>query len=219
MRERLRRFWENQVPLVRSNLAAAALALGGVLLLNLGVWGLVRLLPPERYFAYNNAMTLLRSLLILLLALVGYHAFRVSVNFLLGRSVVTVWGLLLAWLSLAPVGLALWGMPSLVEASIAQAAGRGYGQEYRAFSRLCTAWIAQSREMESPIEVDTAALGLGSSAFQVQATVIINYASSRPAYGFACVLDEDTPADFGRASSYHYEPLRQSMYQFYQKAS
>ncbi len=222
MFQRLQGFWENQPPLVRSNVSVGVMTLGGVLLLHLILPLVIRFLDIQQVFDYLiPPMDILSILLQLLFVLLALNALRITFQFLTNRGVLTLLGVSLAWLSLVLIALAYVERPSVVEKYVGYAAGRSFGSVSQDFSALCDQWKNewQARSDDSVFTANTEGIGWlqEQEVYTLQDTVFVNFGKNMLDVGLACAVDEQPPTDVGRANNYKYSLIRGIEYRFYEE--
>ncbi|MBZ0309554.1 MAG: hypothetical protein K8I82_26055, partial [Anaerolineae bacterium] len=191
MFQRLQGLWENQPPLVRSNVSVGIMTLVGVLLLHLILPLIIRFLDIQQVFDYLiPPMDILSILIQLLFVLLALNALRVTFQFLTSRSVLTLMGVSLAWLSLVLIALAYMERPSVVEKYVGHAAGRSFGSVSQDFSELCEQWQQEwkNRSDDSAFIVNAEDIGAlqGQEVYTLQDTVFINFGEKMIDVGLAC---------------------------------
>lgn len=218
----LQRLWENQPPLVRSNVSVGALVLGGVLVLHLIIPLAIRVLDIQQVFDYLlPPMDILSILIQLLFVLLALNALRITVQFLSGKSVLTLLGVMLGWFSLLLLLLAYVERPSVVEKYIGYAAGRSFSGVSDDFSEMCEQWRQAWSAEDGEFTVTTENLGVlqgqAKEAYKIQDTAIVNFGDGLLDVGLACALDGQPPSDVGRANNYKYTRIRGAEYYFYEE--
>ncbi len=220
---RIVRFWENQIPLVRSNLSIGGGIFGGVLVLQLLLQMAVRVLSIEQVFNYlPSPLDILVILTQLLFVLLGLNALRVTYQYIFNRGVLTLTGVTLAWLSLVLVVGAYVARPHLAQTYISYAGGRSFGSIHDDFSALCDGWQREYNNLDAESDFTLATEPLGSlagvaEAYEVRNTVMVNFGEQPIDVGLVCVLDGQPPEDAGRAANYKFARLADEEYVFYEE--
>jgi len=221
MNDWIAQFLEDQHPLVRMNVKMGVVVFGAMLGLQVAVWLGVQMLETRLMFRFNMALRLYHTLLLLLLVMMSYNVLKVLVQFLRGRGVFTVRGLVLSLAGVLLLLGAIGGMPSVLNASVAHVTGRSFGAVYADFDALCQRWDAEWGGAEiSALDLEQEDLGrLGTEAdvFKVRDTIIFNFGQPGQAFGLACVLRGQQPEAVGRTNNYTFRQIQPSQYEFVQE--
>jgi hypothetical protein len=219
--EFIERFLEDQPPLVRSNLKMGVGMVVLVLVLHIAVGVAVRLVDANTMFEFNNLLNLFKTLVVLLILMMVINALRVLIAAARAQGVFTPKATILAVLSVGLVIIGLLNLPNIFARTLAQNAGRSYGDIYQDFHEHCTRWKSEWADKEDVVTFNPDRENLGRLAQEAQVfktadTIIFDFSDSFPAYGFACTPYGDAPADSGRAYNYHYQKIADSEYRFIQ---
>ena len=216
--QRLERFLEDQHPLVRSNLRLGLTLVAAIVGLHAAIFAGVRVLKPRLMFEVNTWLRLLTTLVVLMLIILVYNALKVTVQYMRGRGVFTWRSIILAYGAVILLLLALFNMPDVFDRAVSATVGRSYGTIHSEFSEICARWEADWRDEEAVTldveEEELGRLGEETDVYRVRNTVFFDFGDDDYAFGFACALREDLPADSGRARDYNYSRIGGPEYQF-----
>lgn len=219
---RLRDFWENQPPLVRSNFSIGAMMLGGVLLLHLIIPLLLRMLDIRQIFRYLlSPMDILTILIELLFVLLALNALRLTYQFFTGNSVLTFAGVAMGWLALVLVAGAYLVRPHLVDKYVAYSGARSFGSIHQDFSDLCDSWQTEWNNLAADADFALAEKPLGNlqgmgEVYEIRNAVMLNFGTDNIDVGLACALDGQPPEDAGRGANYKFSRIEGATYRFYE---
>lgn len=204
----LRRFWEDQHPLVRMNISIG----GGFLLLWLGLHAIIRVgmqaSEPATLFRLHIFMQMFSTLALLMGVLALYNVLRLLWLVINRHS--SPQAVALAALCVLVLVIPVLYPPDLVKAAIARSSGASFSQLYEEVLALCDSW----QTIEDVASIELATLETAPQIFRVQETIVFNYAVEQPDYGLACALQDHRPATVGLAANYEYDPVGGAVYTF-----
>ncbi|MFP4322584.1 MAG: hypothetical protein ACLFTK_09035 [Anaerolineales bacterium] len=216
------RFLENQHPIVRSHLGMGIGAVVLMLALHVALRLLGGIVAPQLLFQLQFGLQLLQTLLLLMLALMGFNLLKVTVATLRRRDVFMPRSVILVLLGMFLFAGGVWIMPNVFERAVAARLNMSYDAAYTDFRAACDDLHNQTAAA-GEIVYDEAELDLGVlrdtvDTFRVRSTIIFNVGDDDLDFGWACALQGDSPSSAARARHYEYERIEGRYYRFVERA-
>lgn len=211
--------WENLHPTVRHVVSSSAAFATVSILMGIAALLLPYIVAPAIFFriAIIERLWLVGSVLIF--ALIALRLLKSL--WLLYRQIVSPIGFTFVLVSPAILIAIISFIPTFFEGAIRQRMDMSYGAVYGDLQALCADWedlysqsdFATFRPQEQPLGIfDDADVDV----WRERNTVFFDMGDADFPYGFACVLDNDTPIESGRRSGeFRYVLIEDIYYQFY----
>jgi hypothetical protein len=182
----------------------------------------VRYMDTRFMFVANSWLRLLTTLVVLMVVILAYNAFKITVQYVRRQGVFTWRSLVLSYMAVAVLGGALFNMPDVFDRAVAASVGRSYTSVHRVFHEACARWDADWIDSDAVTldieEEDLGWLSEETDVFRVRNTVYFDFGDEEYSFGLACALRAASPAESGRASSFVYARIKGPEYQFVQSA-
>lgn len=216
--ETFQNFWDNQTPLVRSNVSMGLGFALFTIILHIVAYLTPRLFGHVFIVRGVTLSRLLSTLAVLLFLIAIYNVVRLIWQLGRGQGVITGRGLAVATLACFLLIFTAINLPNVITYAVSYTAGRSFGSIQDDVNQLCDGWLDRFGESDTIVlnvsEENLGPIGEEADVYRVQNTIIFDYGDVDGRFGLACALGTGEPADSGRANDFTFYREDGSIYLF-----